>query len=320
MSEKGAVIYNLQGVSQAEDEPLLSAVTLSKLMWEWLYSVSLTVKNSTYRKYECLIRNHILLSPLGNIPVSSLTGKDINSFASELLSSLCGKSVNDILVMISSALSYAEETYGIPKIRFHYVREAEKEMRVLSVVEQKKLEAFLLTDTDVYKFGVLLALYTGIRLGELCALRWEDLKNGELIVSKTFHRIKDDEGTILEVTSPKTKSSYRTIPLPEFLVPLTEKFRSSGPLMKTKGGKPVEPRVMQYKFERYIAKCGLPKTNFHALRHTFATRCVEAGFDIKSLSEILGHRDVKTTLNRYVHSSIEQKRRNMALLRPASSL
>ncbi len=295
-------------------------ITLSQLMREWLFSVSLTVKNSTYRKYECLVRNHIEHTHLGDMQVRSITGKDISALASELLLTLSEKSVNDVLTTVNSALSYGEEIYGIPKIKLHYVKEVQKEMRVLSVAEQKRLEAYLTTDTDTCKFGVLLALYTGLRLGELCALRWEDVGRNELVVSKTLHRVKSDKGTVLEVTTPKTKSSYRVIPLPEFLLPLTEQFRSSGAVLKNHNGDSVEPRLMQYRFETYIRECGLPKTNFHALRHTFATRCVEAGFDIKSLSEILGHSDVKTTLNRYVHSSFEQKKKNMDLLQPASEL
>ena len=94
-----------------------------------------------------------------------------------------------------------------------------------------------------------------------------------------------------------------------------ERFRDYGSVLKNRNGNRVEPRLMQMTFEKFVVECGLPKTNFHALRHTFATRCVEAGFDIKSLSEILGHSDVKTTLNKYVHSSMEQKQKNMALLK-----
>ena len=295
-------------------------ITLSELMWEWLASITLTVKKSTYQKYESLIRNHITAEPIGKIQVRFLTGKSINDFAARKLEILSAKSVNDILVIVNSALSYAEEIYSIPKIKFRYIKEPAKEMRVLSAFEQQRLEAYLRRDMDIFKFGVLLALYTGIRVGELCALQWDDVKRNEIVISKTLHRIKGDEGTILEVTEPKTRTSKRVIPLPPFFIPTVEQFRSRGVVLKTQSIKVAEPRLMQHKFDKYIKECGLPKTNFHALRHTFATRCVEAGFDIKSLSEILGHTDVKTTLNKYVHSSFELKRRNMELLRPASSL
>lgn len=159
--------------------------------------------------------------------------------------------------------------------------------------------------------GILLALYTGMRVGELCALQWDDVADNTIIINKTIQRLKQNGKTVLEITEPKTRSSNRKIPVPDFLMATLNQYRSYGSVLKNRNGKPVEPRLMQLTFEKYVNECGLPKTNFHALRHTFATRCVEAGFDIKSLSEILGHTDVKTTLNKYVHSSLEQKQKNM---------
>lgn len=310
-------LYFMQNLNLSSKQ---TNITMYALMHEWLDNISLTVKKSTYQKYESLIRNHIFSEPIGNIQVRFLNSKYVNSFAAERLSVLSEKSVNDILVIINLALSYAEEMYNIPKIKIRYLKESEKEVRVLSIPEQKRLEAYLTTDMDIYKFGVLLALYTGIRIGELCALRWEDIGANEIIISKTMHRVKSGLGTVVEVTNPKTKSSNRIIPLPSFFIPFIEQYRSFGYVLKTHKGTAAEPRLMQQKFVKYIENCGLSKTNFHALRHTFATRCVEAGFDIKSLSEILGHSDVKTTLNRYVHSSFEQKEKNMKLLQPASNL
>ncbi|MGM9637359.1 MAG: tyrosine-type recombinase/integrase [Eubacteriales bacterium] len=298
-------------------------LTLSELMWEWLYSITNTVKKSTYQKYESIIRNHIDPDTIGKIPIKYMNGQIINSFADKKLYAdlpLSAKSVNDILIEIGLALSYAEENYALPKPKFHHVKVPHEEMRVLSVCEQRKLEVFLRQDMDLYKFGVLLALYTGMRVGELCALQWEDIGSEYIVINKTLHRIKNGNKTIIEVTEPKTKTSNRLIPIPRFLLPVVAQFRALGSVMKNRNGKPVEPRLMQLTFEKYIAECDLPKTNFHALRHTFATRCIEAGFDIKSLSEILGHTDVKTTLNKYVHSSLEQKQKNMELLKPITDL
>ena len=310
-------LYFMQNLHLSVKQP---HIKLSDLMREWLESIEFAVKKATYQKYESLIRNHIETESIGKMQVKFLTGKIINDFAAGRLLVLSAKSVNDILVVINMALSYAEEIYNIPKVKIRYVKEPVKEMRVLSVLEQKKFEVYLKQDMDICKFGVLLALYTGIRIGELCALQWEDVGKGEIVISKTLHRINGEHGTILEVTEPKTKSSNRIIPLPHFLIPIIEQFRSHGAVLKNAAGRQVEPRLMQQRFAKYILECGLPKTNFHALRHTFATRCVEAGFDIKSLSEILGHTDVKTTLNKYVHSSFELKQRNMELLCPASNL
>ena len=167
---------------------------------------------------------------------------------------------------------------------------------------------------NIYKFAILLALYTGIRIGELCALDWSDVTD-VIRISKTLYRIKRGNKTVLEIATPKTPSSNRIIPIPDCMKNYIERFRSYGSVLKNRNGNRVEPRLLQLTFEKIISKCDLPKTNFHALRHTFATRCVEAGFDIKSLSEILGHKDVKTTLNKYVHSSFEQKQKNMDLLK-----
>ena len=168
--------------------------------------------------------------------------------------------------------------------------------------------------------GIRLALYTGMRVGELCALQWDDITDSTIIINKTVQRLKQNGKTGLVITEPKTPSSNRIIPIPDFLIPILDRYRSTGSVLKNRYSRQVEPRLIQRTFEQYVINCGLPKTNFHALRHTFATRCVEAGFDIKSLSEILGHTDVKTTLNKYVHSSFEQKQKNMKLLKPTVTL
>lgn len=294
-------------------------ITMSELTWEWLRCAAHSVKKSTYQKYESIVRNHIESTSISKIKIKYITTKIINDFSDAMINKgkLSAKSINDILIVIGLALSYAEDAYNIPKIKIHHVKEANKEMRVLSVSEQTILEKYLRQNMNLYKFGVILALYTGMRVGELCALQWEDIKDRTIVIDKTLHRIRDGNKTVLEITEPKTKTSYRVIPIPIVIAPLIEEFRAEGSVIKNRNGKAVEPRLMQMTFEKFIDECGLPKTNFHALRHTFATRCVEAGFDIKSLSEILGHTDVRTTLNKYVHSSLEQKQKNMDLLKTA---
>lgn len=215
---------------------------------------------------------------------------------------LSAKSVNDILTIIGTAMSYAEQEYGYRKPKIRRVKENRKEMRVLSVHEQQILVEYLLRDMDLYKLGVLLALYTGLRIGELCALHWDDIKDDCIFVNKSFQHVKVGMNTKLLESSPKTAAAVRAIPLPSSIQSYVEVFRDSGSVLKTRTGKQVEPRVMQMNFQKYVKECSLEKTNFHALRHTFATRCIEAGFD------------VKTTLNRYVHSSYELKRHSMEKL------
>lgn len=265
-----------------------------------------------------MISNH-LRSGIGDMQIKYISGQVIDRFADEKLhgsDALSPKTVNDLLVIMNLAFSYASQEFGLQKPVFRRVKEERKEMRVLSIAEQEKFEKYLLEHTDLYKLGILLALYTGLRVGELCALQWEDIHDGTITINKSIHRIKQESRTVIEFTTPKTAASNRTIPLPVFLIPILEEFRTTGSFLKTRQGRFVEPRLMQMTFKRHVFKCGLEKTNFHALRHTFATRCVEAGFDIKTLSEILGHTDVKTTLNRYVHSSFEQKQKNMEKLKP----
>lgn len=304
-------MQNVHPVQQGNRE-----LTLEELMWDWLASTANTVKRSSYLKYESLIKTH-LTSDIGRIQAKYITGPMIDRYADAKLhgkNGLSPRTVNDLLVIMGLAFSYGEREYGLVKPTFRHVKEEAKEMRVLSVEEQRVLEEYLIKDMDLYKLGVMLTLYSGLRVGELCALQWEDIQDGTITVNKALHRIKSGNKTVVEFTTPKTPSSNRRIPLPGFLLPVLEQYRTAGPVLKTQQGKQVEPRLMQYKFSRMVAECGLEKTNFHALRHTFATRCVEAGFDVKSLSEILGHTDVKTTLNRYVHSSFELKRKNMEKL------
>ena len=288
---------------------------LSDIMWEWIQSVRNSLKPNTLQKYDSIIRKHIETTVIGKTNLRFLTAKSISDFANQKAESgLSVKTVNDILIVVGLALNFAEEVYQIPKIKVSFLKERAKEIRVLDISEQKKLEAFLIEEMNLYKFAVLLALYTGVRIGELCALDWGDITD-EIKISKTLYRIKQGNRTVLEIAEPKTPSSNRVIPVPECIRGYVERFRDYGSVLKNRNGNRVEPRLMQMTFEKFVVECGLPKTNFHALRHTFATRCVEAGFDIKSLSEILGHSDVKTTLNKYVHSSMEQKQKNMALLK-----
>ena len=184
----------------------------------------------------------------------------------------------------------------------------------------------LFNNIDRYKLGVFICLYTGIRIGELCALRWKDIYLDESVmkIKHTTQRIQKVEDnscikTHLVITEPKSDSSSRDIPLPGFVIDIIKDFEyiPEAYLVTGKINVIPEPRTMQYKFKTYLKEGNIEYVNFHALRHTFATRCVEAGFDIKTLSEILGHSSVKITLEKYVHSSMQLKRNNMDKLQPA---
>ena len=293
-------------------------MVLNTLIQEWLFINQSRIKASTYQRYLTLQINHIE-KEIGTVQVIYLTPVIFKEYSDKKQKQgLSATTINAILTFINTCLKYGSRQYGLPVPNIIYLKQSVKEMRVLSIEEQKILVPYLLTDTDNYKLGVLTALYTGIRIGELCALKWEDIQNGVLRINKTMFRMSKGKGlgTEIVISEPKTYSSNRIIPLPSFLVPIIEPFRrkSNAYFLSNDKYNLVEPRVMQYYFQRYLQYLKLEKANFHALRHTFASTSVEHGFDIKSLSCVLGHSDVKTTLNRYVHSSLELKASNMEKL------
>ena len=158
-------------------------------------------------------------------------------------------------------------------------------------------------------------MYSGLRIGELCALTWEDVdfENGVVRVEKTLQRVpmrSENNKTSVVITSPKSKTSVREIPIPAFVMDILKRSRHSDNCYILSGtNRPVEPRTMQNRFKAVLKECGIRSANFHLLRHTYATVCIESGFDAKTVSELLGHSNVNITLNRYVHSSMEMKKK-----------
>ncbi len=299
-------------------------LTVSELMSEWLDSIKTHVKATTYQKYDSINKNHI--TPIiGSVILKYVSNDTVRKFTEKLSENdklLSSKTINDILVVLGLALKYAEEEYGTTLPKIPYLKEEKNEMRVLSLAEQQCLTIFLNKNMDIFKFGILLALYTGIRIGELCALQWNDITEEYIKINKTMTRVKCKNGkTEIKISNPKSESSRRLIPTPKCLIPLIMHYKHNGKyVLSTEFLQYTEPRLLQIKFKKMIADCGLEKVNFHALRHTFATRCVEAGIDVKTLSEMLGHYDVKTTLNRYVHSSFELKQKSMLQFEKSLSL
>lgn len=284
--------------------------TVDDIMREWLEQNKNQLKISSYQRYHIIIQNHIS-NHLGKIQIKHLTANTIVNFTDELLTNkrLSRESANQVLIVLGMGLEYAKTQYGaiIPKI--HLLKSVKTKTRVLSVSEQQILVRYLLSENDIFSFGILLALYTGIRIGELCALRWDDFLENGIRIDKTMQRLKSaSEKTEVMILPPKTSSSDRVVPVMAALVPIIEKFRrTSGYVLTRPNGKFTEPRLLQHRFAKCTEACGIENVHFHTLRHTFATRCIESGMDVKTLSEILGHSDVKTTLNKYVHSSLELK-------------
>ena len=197
-----------------------------------------------------------------------------------------------------------------------------RELEVLSVFDQNRLESALLNNINETKLGILISLNTGLRIGEVCALSWNDIdfENQIFHIRSTVARVKSDDErngtTKLIIDKPKTKSSLRDIPIPSKLIPILVfmKQRATGIYVVSNNNCFISPRTYEYRYHKILDDCNIPSVNYHTLRHTFATRCIEVGVDVKTLSEILGHANVSITLNTYVHSSMELKRQQLEKL------
>lgn len=301
-------------------------VNFSTACYEWLESKKNTIKQSTYAKYSFDIERYIL----PNMTKLKLYEIDKNSLCNLVAKNrkLSQKTLKQISIIFKSIVKYINKKYDL-KIElkeYKFKNISNKKINVLSELQQKKLEKYLLQQTDLLKLGVYLCLYTGLRLGEICALKWSeiDLDNEILSVRKTIQRIQNTDlnkstKTKVIIETPKTEMSLRDIPLPKHVISLLRKYKPVSIKNKyflTGNANFIEPRTMQNKFKKYLEETNIKSINFHTLRHTFATRAVEKEVDIKSLSEILGHSTIKMTLEKYVHVTMEQKKKQINKLNP----
>lgn len=301
-----------------------SCKTLNFYGTAWLNLVKLKNKGSTYCKYKGICENHIL-PVFGKYQISKISTQLVEKFLLDKLhkEQLSATTVKLYLCVLKMIFAYAnqEGCQTICCFSALNIQQTPKSMHILTLKDQKKLAEYLKKDMNAVKLGIYLCLCTGLRIGELCALKWKNisLDSNTLYVTSTMQRISSDDTekkTKIVISPPKTIHSEREIPLTDSLTVLLKKYRCEDEayILTGKTNSFIEPRALQYHFKKYLNECGLERINFHALRHTFATRCVEAGFEIKTLSEILGHSSVNITLNRYVHSSMEWKRFNMEKL------
>ncbi len=289
---------------------------------QWLTACSLRLKHSTIVKYSALLTKHIL-PHFKNTSLIIITENTVAQFITSKSAELSSSTVHSLLSIIKSVLRYAQKQgwYGGTAIDLKVTAEKRRCVSSLTNDECRALEDFLLDNMDCTKLGLYICLYTGLRIGELCALRWKniDLEHKILHITSTIQRIRQidntDSKTTLLITPPKSATSVRDIPIPLKLSEILKGYvRSDDCFLLSKTSIPVEPRTMQNRFKKYAHQLGLEYSNPHVLRHTFATQCIALGFDAKTLSEILGHSRVEITLNRYVHSSDERKRTQMELL------
>ena len=267
-----------------------------------------------------------ILPILGGEYMQNLTTSKLNDFIHHKLNNgrlngnggLSAKSVRDIMTVYRSIESYAAREYGIKETHFTMPKIEKKQTDVLSTFERKRLENYLIHNQNNTNISVLLCLFTGLRVGELCGLKWGDIdfKNETVSVQRTVQRVNKHGKSEIVIGSPKSKSSNRTIPIPNFLLAILKTKRKGDDFYIITGTcKPTEPRTMQNRFKAILKICGIRNVNFHLLRHTYATVCIESGFDPKTLSELLGHADANITLNQYVHSSMQMKKNYVSRLK-----
>lgn len=292
---------------------------ISEIIKLWENDKKLYVKKSTYSAYLLLIENHI--NPYF-ADKEQITEEDVQKFVlTELRKGLSQKSIKDIIIVLKMILKFAVKqkllAYNEIEIKFPTVGE-KTDLEVLNKNDHRKIISYLQENFTFKNLGIYICLSTGMRIGEICGLLWSDIdvENGIIKVRRTVQRIYVIDGekrhTEILIDSPKTKNSIRDIPM------TTELYKIIKPLKKivnnefyvvTNEAKPTEPRTYRNYYERLIKRLGIPKLKFHGLRHSFATRCIESKCDYKTVSVILGHSNISTTLNLYVHPNMEQKKK-----------
>lgn len=298
----------------------------SELFEYWLSNdVFNQVKPTTYGNYYCSMKKYIIpfFKKSGNERITELSvAKFVKTIKDNNLISDTYK--RKILVIFKTALKkiLKESADYLPILDVIKLPKIETApVQVFSIREQRLIENTVLQLDKIDAYGIILCFYTGIRLGELCALKWSDIdfESGIMSISKTVARTKNfkkgENKTVLLVGTPKSNKSIRKIPLPDFILKYYAKYKTyninefnENNYILSKSGTPVDPRTIEKLYKKIIINSGVKYRKFHAIRHTFATRALELGVDIKTLSEILGHASVSITLNIYAHSLIEQKK------------
>ena len=292
--------------------------TIEKATEDFLFRAKGKVKESTFANYSFTSERHIIPYFKG-VKLDEIDNEIINDFIDYKIQEgklngdpMSAKTVSDIVsLLIQIIKNHCQLDIDIDKPSCR-----QKEITIFTEIEYNKLKAFLLADMDNKKLGIIVTMLTGIRIGELCALKWGDidLENETLFIDKTIQRIQEvnnmkNKKTKIIIEPPKTSASIRTIPLPQTLLHKLKAFKTSDEkYLLTNTEKYIEPRVYQRHFKSYLEKCKIKDNKFHTTRHTFATMAISRGMDIKTLSVLLGHSDVAFTMKRYVHPNIEHKK------------
>lgn len=292
-------------------------ITFYDLFDEWLNYKRTKVKESTYFNYSFVI-NESFKKYFQNVSLEEVKNLDFYSIIDELKQKVSRKTLRDRISILKSVLRYGERKYDMDfKIDLITMPTIyNKEIEVLTEREKNRITKYLLNTENIKELGILISLYTGLRIGEVCALRWKniDFEKKLIEVERTVQRIyRGEKNTKLLFTEPKTVKSIRKVPIAEVLLKKlkeTKQFYSKDAFILTgTETRFMEPITYRFTYKKCLRNCRISYKKFHCLRHTFATRCIRAGMDVKSLSEVLGHNNVNVTLSVYVHSSYSVKKK-----------
>lgn len=288
-------------------------ITFIELIYSWLCYGKIKNKKSTHDKYNYIIDKHIK-NEIGETRLKDLTSVQVNQFLNNKLKHYSSSYVKTMAIIIKSAIDYGhkEQLTELSNIQVNMPFSPKNEVIILELDEQRQLETYIKYNQSLTALGVMLSLYAGLRIGEVCALKWNniDFKNHVITVDSTIIRIKNENNKwIYKIGPPKTTHSKRDIPITDNLYRLlTAEFSNKkSPYIVSSQESFLNIRTFEYRYHKLLNDADLYPHHFHTFRHTFATRCIESGVDIKTLSEILGHSSVSFTLNTYVHPSFQEK-------------
>lgn len=297
----------------------MEKLKMNEIINIWKRDKKLYVKTSTFAAYVLLLENHIL-PYFGDF--YDVNENDVQSFVlNKIEQGLSQKSIKDIIIVLKMILKFAVKHNYLPykQIDIKFPTETDKrDLEVLNIADYKKIMLYIENNFTFKNLGIYICLSTGIRIGEICGLRWEDIdiEKGIIKIRRTIQRIYFIEENVrytkLISDSPKTKNSIRDIPISSELLKIIKpikKLVNENFYVVTNEEKPTEPRTYRNYYKRLLNKLGVNDLKFHGLRHSFATRCIESKCDYKTVSVILGHSNISTTLNLYVHPNLEQKKK-----------
>lgn len=293
--------------------------TIGEVAALWKKDKQQYVKQSTIAAYALILENHIL--PVFGDKVQ-LTETDVQAFAlKKLQDGLSQKTVKDVLIVLKMIQKFGAKNGDLSFVEWSVkfpTEQTKQELEVLSINNQKRIMQYAIDNFTFRNLGIYICLSTGIRIGEVCALKWGDINiaTETISINRTIERIYMIDGekrhTEVVIGTPKTKNSLREIPMSKELLKIIrplKKVMNDDYFILTNEAKPTEPRTYRNYYKQLLKQLGIPDLKFHGLRHSFATRCIESQCDYKTVSVILGHANISTTLNLYVHPNMEQKKK-----------